>query len=218
MIDVLVKGLVATDDVLDQNNRRRGKNPDTVRFFADQQIDRRDHFDVDTGLFPRFTHGRLDGILIRLAVAPGRKPHLQTQVPMKKRLSVGNDVGGCGEVALERNGPRASSTVSRCDAAENRMTSRIVVWPVSNITSRSMPTPSPPVGGMPCSRAKRKSSSKSFRFVIAGRLQTELFDESLALVDRVVQLGVGIADLETCDKGLESLDEPWIVRPPLRKR
>ena len=36
----------------------------------------------------------------------------------------------------------------------NRMTSRIDGEPVSTITRRSMPTPSPPVGGRPYSRAR----------------------------------------------------------------
>ncbi len=37
----------------------------------------------------------------------------------------------------------------------NRITPRIDGWLVSNITRRSMPTPSPPVGGIPYSRASR---------------------------------------------------------------
>src|SRR5262249_55786181 len=41
----------------------------------------------------------------------------------------------------------------------NRITSRIVVVLVSSITRRSMPTPSPPAGGMPCFSARMKSSS-----------------------------------------------------------
>ena len=39
------------------------------------------------------------------------------------------------------------------------MTSRIDWELVSSMTSRSMPMPRPPVGGMPCSSAVRKSSS-----------------------------------------------------------
>jgi hypothetical protein len=38
-------------------------------------------------------------------------------------------------------------------SAGNRMTSRIVSRPVSTIVSRSMPTPSPPVGGIPYASA-----------------------------------------------------------------
>src|SRR5207249_2142416 len=41
-----------------------------------------------------------------------------------------------------------------------RITSRMDVWLVSSMTSRSMPIPSPAVGGMPCSSARRKSSSR----------------------------------------------------------
>ena len=40
-----------------------------------------------------------------------------------------------------------------------RITSRIDRWPDSSIVRRSMPIPSPPVGGIPCSTATRKSSS-----------------------------------------------------------
>ena len=37
----------------------------------------------------------------------------------------------------------------------NRITSRIDCWLVSSITRRSMPMPSPPVGGIPYSSARR---------------------------------------------------------------
>src|SRR5579864_9068901 len=40
-----------------------------------------------------------------------------------------------------------------------RITSRTEGWSVSSITSRSIPTPSPPHGGRPYSTARRKSSS-----------------------------------------------------------
>src|SRR5581483_378812 len=42
----------------------------------------------------------------------------------------------------------------------NRITSRIDAWFVKSMTRRSMPMPSPAVGGMPYSSARRKSSSK----------------------------------------------------------
>src|ERR1043165_362130 len=40
-----------------------------------------------------------------------------------------------------------------------RITSRMLSWPRSIMQRRSMPMPMPPAGGMPCSRATRKSSS-----------------------------------------------------------
>ena len=40
-----------------------------------------------------------------------------------------------------------------------RITSRMFGWSVSTIISLSIPSPTPPVGGMPYSRARRKSSS-----------------------------------------------------------
>ena len=39
--------------------------------------------------------------------------------------------------------------------AGKRITSRMEGWPVSSMSSRSTPTPSPPVGGIPYSRARR---------------------------------------------------------------
>src|SRR5262249_42072617 len=48
---------------------------------------------------------------------------------------------------------------SCCRCSGNRITSRMLGEFVSSITSRSIPTPSPPAGGIPCSRADRKSSS-----------------------------------------------------------
>jgi hypothetical protein len=43
--------------------------------------------------------------------------------------------------------------------AGNSTTSRIDLRPVSTITSRSIPMPTPPVGGMPCSSAWMNASS-----------------------------------------------------------
>ena len=44
-------------------------------------------------------------------------------------------------------------------SAGNRITSRMLGLSVSSIISRSMPTPQPPVGGMPYSSARMKSWS-----------------------------------------------------------
>ena len=43
--------------------------------------------------------------------------------------------------------------------AGKRITSRRLFAPVSIITSRSIPTPTPPVGGIPCSSASANASS-----------------------------------------------------------
>ena len=43
--------------------------------------------------------------------------------------------------------------------AGKSITSLILVHPVNNITNLSIPIPTPPVGGIPCSTAWRKSSS-----------------------------------------------------------
>jgi beta-N-acetylhexosaminidase len=44
-------------------------------------------------------------------------------------------------------------------SAGNRITSRMLGLSVSSITSRSMPMPQPPAGGMPYSSARMKSAS-----------------------------------------------------------
>src|SRR5205807_9554122 len=41
----------------------------------------------------------------------------------------------------------------------NRITSRMDSAPVSSMVSRSIPSPKPPAGGMPCSSASKNSSS-----------------------------------------------------------
>ena len=51
------------------------------------------------------------------------------------------------------------NTAYRGRSVGKRMTSRMCVWSVRSMTSRSTPMPRPPVGGIPYSRARRKSSS-----------------------------------------------------------
>src|SRR5205807_3906884 len=54
----------------------------------------------------------------------------------------------------------AAATLRCCGRIVGKSsTSRMLILPVSTITSRSTPTPSPPAGGMPTSIASRKSSS-----------------------------------------------------------
>src|SRR4029453_12061395 len=57
--------------------------------------------------------------------------------------------------ASQKTLPRGQSC-GRCSG--NRMTSRMLDTSVSSINNRSMPSPSPPAGGIPCSSAVRKSS------------------------------------------------------------
>src|SRR6185437_11407211 len=63
------------------------------------------------------------------------------------------------EVKLVHESKLQTFDQSRGFMRGNRITSRMLSAPVSIITSRSMPSPIPPAGGMPCSSAKRKSSS-----------------------------------------------------------
>ena len=61
-------------------------------------------------------------------------------------------------------------------------------WLVKSMTSRSMPMPSPAVGGMPYSRARRKSSSTTMGFFVSGLALRRLAFEPLALIERIIQL------------------------------
>ena len=74
------------------------------------------------------------------------------------------------------------------------MVSRIVA-PVKAISSRSMPIPIPPAGGMPTPRASRKSSSMS-QPLRRRRASFGLGHETFTLHDRVVELGVAGSQLE----------------------
>ena len=68
----------------------------------------------------------------------------------------------------------------RSRSAGNRITSRIDGEPVIAITSRSMPMPSPAVGGIPCSSATRKSSSASSTSSSPAALRLRLLEQPLA--------------------------------------
>jgi hypothetical protein len=81
--------------------------------------------------------------------------------------------------------------------------------PVSIMTSRSTPMPSPPVGGIEYSKEVRKASSTLG--VAVGREQ-RLLGEPLALVDRVDQLGVGGADLVAERDEVPPLGQPRLWR------
>ena len=70
-----------------------------------------------------------------------------------------------------------------------------------------MPMPRPPVGGMPYSSARRKSSSHRLRLVVAGLARARLLLEAVALVDRVVELAVGVGQLLPGDEQLEALGQ-----------
>jgi hypothetical protein len=98
--------------------------------------------------------------------------------PVGRRVVDEHDLGPLGqrEVPGERLGQQLAAVVRGDDdgehtraparrvAAQSRMagnstTSRIDCEPVSSITSRSIPMPIPPVGGIPCSSAARNASS-----------------------------------------------------------
>ena len=65
----------------------------------------------------------------------------------------GRGAGGASGSRRLRDGEATSPASGR--RVGNSRTSRIVVAPASSMTRRSMPTPRPPVGGMPSSIARR---------------------------------------------------------------
>jgi len=67
-----------------------------------------------------------------------------TLVTLRVAGGSGRAPAGCGQVRI----------------AGKSTTSLIEVLPERTIIKRSIPNPAPPVGGIPCSRARRKSSSK----------------------------------------------------------
>ena len=93
----------------------------------------------------------------------------------------------------------------------NRMTSRMELEPVSSMTSRSMPMPSPAAGGMPYSSARMKSSSIWCASSSPASRSRHLFLEPLLLVDGVVQFGKGIRQFPADDEQFEALDKGRIV-------
>ena len=85
-----------------------------------------------------------------------------------------------------------------------------------------MPMPTPPVGGMPYISALMKSSSIGIASSSPAARSCLLLDEARELVQRVVQLGEGVADLAAADVRLEPLDvasdRPASASPAARAR
>ena len=75
------------------------------------------------------------------------------------------------------------------------------------MSSRSMPMPSPPEGGIPCSSARRNSSSIAHRLDVAAGGELGLLGEPLALDDRVDELGVAGRQLEAAHVQVPLLDD-----------
>ena len=110
---------------------------------------------------------------------------------------------GTPKALLDRRLPAIQALI-----AGNRTTSRIDSLPVSNITSRSMPSPTPPAGGMPCSSACRNDSSNGWESSLAGLEQALLGGEALALDVGVGELAEGVGDLDAAGERLPALDQP----------
>ena len=86
-----------------------------------------------------------------------------------------------------------------------------------SITRRSIPIPSPAVGGIPNSKALRKSSSRRREGSAFIAALTKLFEEPFPLVDRIVEFGKPIGDFAACHKELEAIDDLRILRVPPRQ-
>ncbi len=89
---------------------------------------------------------------------------------------------------------------------------------MSSITSRSIPTPTPPVGGMPCSSASRNSSSWGWVSSSPASASRALGLEALALLVGVGQLGERVGDLHAPGKRLPALGETLLGAMRARER
>ena len=98
-----------------------------------------------------------------------------------------------------------------------KMTSRMDAASVRSITRRSMPIPSPAVGGIPNSRAWRKSSSSRRTVSVSSLLLPKLLDETLPLIDRIVQLGKPVGDLPSRDEKLKPVHHVRVLGVPAGK-
>ena len=124
--------------------------------------------------------------------------------------------GGSRAGPGKRSRVRGSATGSGSRSAGNSTTSRIERRPHSSITSRSMPRPTPPVGGMPCSSAARKGSSNGG--ASSARRRLALREEAGALLVGVVELAERVGELDPAGEGLPALDEPLAGAVALRER
>ena len=96
--------------------------------------------------------GRGAGLQARRIGRRGLRMGRQQRRGQHQRDGMGTQQAGAVHV------PPQWLVVSRRSAG-NRITSRMLGLSVSSIISRSMPTPQPPVGGMPYSSARTKSWS-----------------------------------------------------------
>src|SRR2546429_4932293 len=81
-------------------------------------------------------------------------PGFEGRRPVVPQVQRDRERGGGQQDVLERQRSHHSGR-----SIGNRITSRMFVWSARIMSSRSIPMPTPPVGGMPYSSARRKSSS-----------------------------------------------------------
>ncbi len=105
---------------------------------------------------------------------------------------------------------RAAFWAVQVRIAGNSTTSRRLFAPVSSITRRSIPMPTPPVGGIPCSSALDEVLVVRLRLFVAALQLLRLLLEAAALLVGVVQLAEAVGDLDPAGERLEALDQ----RPP----
>ena len=83
--------------------------------------------------------------------------------------------------------------------------------------SRSMPMPRPPAGGIACLSARTKSSS-ILAIESSSRRPASCLRKSCFLQARVVELGVGVGQLDAVDEQLEPLGDRRVRRLALGER
>ena len=96
-------------------------------------------------------------------------------------------------------------------------TSRMDAESVSSMTSRSMPMPRPPAGGMPYSMGAEVVLVEPIASSSPASLAVHLRLEALALVDGIDELGEGVGVLAAEDDELEALGELRLARRCLRR-
>ena len=121
----------------------------------------------------------------------------------RSRCGRGGSLGGS---ALGSSGASAALGASRGFMVGNSSTSRMEAESVSSMTRRSKPKPRPPVGGRPYSRALTiVVVHLGLAVGLQGLPLGHLALEALLLVDGVVQLAEGVAELGAVDEVLKPL-------------
>ena len=118
--------------------------------------------------------------------------------------------------ASAANAASASGAAQRI--AGNSTTSRRLFAPVSSITRRSMPSPTPAGRRHPVLERPHVGLVERLRLLVAAPQLLGLLLEAAALLVGVVELGERVGDLEAADVGLPALDQALLGAVALGER